>query len=328
MIRTQTNWTAKKLYGQYTANKATFDNEVQRGIVWNVQQKSLLIHSLIMDYAVPPFYVVKAGRASFDFIDGKQRCFAIIDFMDGKYALKDVPSIIEDDFETDINGMRYSDLPEEIRDKIDEYNLNLIIFDDITQEEIEDIFYRLNNGTTLKANDRNYAKAISKNEISQLCDHKIFLVALTNNARAKLAQRTIVIQSLIMLFNDKPCLDSKEIGPFMRTTEIEPQDVERLSGIYDKFLTIYDALAENKKENRFVMRKLMSRGNIPTLTPFIEKHGDDEKIIPFLQYFFGGEKGSSISEEYNLASSQGAGHAVNVAKRIEILNNEFNRFIC
>ncbi len=326
MNRSTVNWTAKKLYGQFSTNKATSENEIQRGVVWNIQQKSLFIHSLIMDYPVPPFYAIKSGRNSFDFIDGKQRSTAIIDFIDGKFALKDIPVIEDDDGETDITGQRYADLPEDFREALDGYSFSIVLLEGATQSEIEDIFYRLNNGTTLKANDRNYAKAISKSEISELCNHKLFLTALTKNALSKMTQRTIVIQSLIMLFNEEPCLDAKEIGAFMRETTIEPEDVERLSSIYDKFLDIYETLSEDKKQNRYVMRKLLSRGNIPTLTPFILQHGDDEKIIPFFQYFFGGEKGACINNEYTLASSQGSGHATNVAKRVEILNNEFNRF--
>lgn len=319
--------TCKKLYVSIKSGNSTFDNEVQRALVWNNQQKSLLIHSIICDYAIPPLYAVKNG-SSFDFIDGKQRSYAIFDYMDDKYALRNIPTVIDaDNMEYDLNGVKYSQLPEEYKMAISDYNLTINLFDQIDQDEIQEIFYRLNNGTSLKSTDKNFARAISKAEIVKLSNHPLFEKILTPNALGKYAQRTIVIQSLIMLKEENPCLDSKEIAPFLSTTELNDADVIRLTAIYDKFVELYDELSSNIKSNRHVIRKTFSRGGIPTFTPFIEEHIDEtDKLVSFLKYFFSGAKGASIRDDYSLASSQGAGHQINVEKRQQILREEWNKF--
>lgn len=327
MNRSTVNWTVQKLYSQVQTGKATSENEIQRGVVWGISQKSLFIHSLILNYPIPTLYAEKIGRNQFSIIDGKQRTTTICDFIDGKFALKDIPIIVDDeDMETDLNGMRYADLPEDFKNALDGYSLTITLLENAEREEIEDIFYRLNNGTPLRANDKSFAKAKSKAAIQQLANHRIFYETMTSNARAKLTQRTIVVQSLIMLSDDEHCLDAKAIGPYMRDQEISDADVERLSAIYDKFLELRDELTEESKDNHFVVKKMLSRGNIPTLSPFIESHGDDEKILPFLKYFFSGNKGNCINDEYTLASRQGSGHTKNVEIRERVLNDEWNKF--
>lgn len=36
-----------------------FDNAVQRGLVWDVERKSLLIHSMLSGYPILPFYATR-----------------------------------------------------------------------------------------------------------------------------------------------------------------------------------------------------------------------------------------------------------------------------
>lgn len=324
--RKNTTWTANKLVSQIDSGKATFDNEVQRALVWNIRQKSLLIHSIILDLAIPPLYAVTEDKR-FDFIDGKQRSYAIYDFIYNRYALTDTPLIeYEDGTSKDINGLRFKDLDENIQNAIKDYTFNIVTFDAIDQDLVADMFFRLNNGTSLKATDKNFSKAISKSQIIKLSDHNIFNVALTTNARKKFAQRTIVIQCLIMLKDKNPCFDAKFISNFLKSVEITDDDVAKLTGIFNSFREVYDKLSEDTKANHFAIKKMLSRGNIPTLTPLMEKYDDNEKLSDFIKYFFGGDKGACINEEYTLASSQGAGHAVNIQKRLKILEKEWKKF--
>ena len=51
MQRFNINWTAKALTNQMEKGKVNYDNAVQRNLVWDVEKKSLLIHSMIYGYA-------------------------------------------------------------------------------------------------------------------------------------------------------------------------------------------------------------------------------------------------------------------------------------
>ena len=44
------------------------------------------------------------------------------------------------------NGMYYNDLPEELRDTLDSYSLTIYYFENITDDQIAEMFFRLNNG--------------------------------------------------------------------------------------------------------------------------------------------------------------------------------------
>lgn len=324
--RKNSTWTAQKLMIFMDQGKATFDNEVQRALVWNVSQKSLLIHSMILDLAIPPLYAVTASK-TYDFLDGKQRSYTIYDFLNDEFALRDVPEIVFDDGSTtDINGLKFSQLDEDLQSAIRDYSLTIVTFDSMDRNQVADMFFRLNNGTSLKSTEKSYAKAISKVAITELSNHELFKIALTPNAQRKMMQRTIVIQSLIMLMEDEPCLDSGEVRRFVQETEITEDDVNTLSVVFDEFVDIANILVENKKANKYVLKKALSRGNIPALTPLVNEHkGETDKLVTFLTHFFSGEKGACIREDFTLASSQGSGHAINVAKRQEIITEEWNK---
>ena len=85
-------WTARKLYKMTQRNEITFDNAVQRGLVWDSKKKSLLIHSMLSGYPIPPFYAAK-NDDKYDMLDGKQRINAIADFIAGKFELEGIPEV-------------------------------------------------------------------------------------------------------------------------------------------------------------------------------------------------------------------------------------------
>jgi len=56
------DWTAKQLNKLAQKGLIQFDNAIQRGYVWDVKRKSLLIHSMLVGYPIPPFYAAKNGE--------------------------------------------------------------------------------------------------------------------------------------------------------------------------------------------------------------------------------------------------------------------------
>ena len=90
--RANINWNARQLAKMAQNGSIRFDNAVQRGLVWDVQRKSLLIHSMLTGYPIPPFYAVKGGGC-YDMLDGKQRTNAIVDFISRKFELEGIPKV-------------------------------------------------------------------------------------------------------------------------------------------------------------------------------------------------------------------------------------------
>lgn len=321
------SWNPKRLCTQIDKGNASFDNEIQRAAVWNATQKSLLIHSMIIGYPIPPLYATQNEKI-IDFLDGKQRSLAIYDFRNNKLALRELPEIKTDDGPVDITGMKYKDLPEELKDVFDNYSLNITIMDNITCEEAEEIFFRLNNGTALKTADKNFAKAVSKDSIIKLCNHEIFQRALTKNAQAKLAQRPMVIQS-IMLLSDQHNLSAKQMAEFLSQHEITDVEYEQISSLYDRLDTIAASITSDENiattQRKKTVRHLLSRTNLSSILPLMNSTEDDERLQNFFAKFFGSESKSSINESYNEACGAGSTHLANVEKRLDILNKEFKK---
>ena len=162
------SWNPKKLSTMIKNGNAKFDNEIQRASVWNIHQKSLLIHTMLIGMPIPPLYASQENKV-IDFLDGKQRSLAIYNFREGNFALRSVPEItLDDGTVTNVNGMKYGDLPEELKDAFDNYTVSIVTMDGITPEESQEVFFRLNNGTSLKTTDKNFAKAVSKDKIIEL----------------------------------------------------------------------------------------------------------------------------------------------------------------
>lgn len=302
---------------------------IQRGYVWSAKQRSLFIHSIMCGYPIPQLVAIKEGK-QYNLLDGKQRITTINMFCNDKFRLKDIPLIkYDDDTEDDYNGLKYSELPEDVRKSIESYGFNFLIFAEGTsKEEAEDIFYRFNNGTSLKSSDKNFAKAISKDKISSLIDHPIFEKAMTETAREKLAPRQTIINSYILLTTDDLSLDSGDVSKFLRENEITDENRDTLDAIFTRLLDISNSIESRTDPGTYERRaakRILGRINIPVLVKFLSNHNDDDKNEDFLMNFYSGEKKATISDAYNDASQSGSGHLDSIQKRLNSLYEEYEK---
>lgn len=162
MIRTTLNWTVKNLKSMYDEKETlSFNHPIQRqSAQWDNEQQSLLIHSMLANFPVPAVYVHKTesievdakGKHSYTYsvLDGKQRMTTVFSFINGEYALsEDISDVEIEDVTYEIAGKYFEDLDEDVQQEILRFRFNIQAFEDVTDEMIEDIFFRLNNSTPL-----------------------------------------------------------------------------------------------------------------------------------------------------------------------------------
>ncbi|PGH38866.1 MAG: hypothetical protein CRN43_12505 [Candidatus Nephrothrix sp. EaCA] len=122
--------------------------DFQRRPGWNNSQKSLLIESVLLRIPLPMFYFAEDKDGKLSVIDGLQRISAIKEFMDNKFALKNLQYL-----ETDCGGKYYQ--AEGNKKGIDSkylrwFNLTLLsanIIDPASPFRVKyDIFRRINTG--------------------------------------------------------------------------------------------------------------------------------------------------------------------------------------
>lgn len=145
----------RTLHKWYEKGTLKFDLPIQRASgQWSLLQKSLLIHSMLSDYPIPSLFLVKyksEDNATFyQGIDGKQRCTTVFEFLNGEFTLHaSTPSVLMEGEEIQIANKTFEELSDDLKDLLTGFRFTIYILEDATDEEIEEVFARLNASTPL-----------------------------------------------------------------------------------------------------------------------------------------------------------------------------------
>jgi hypothetical protein len=130
------------------------DADYQREKIWSRGNQEDLIDSIIKNIDIPKIYLARLeGNENFDFecIDGKQRMATLLNFYKPEKSA-DSPLTVR------VAGDRYTykqlraDLPK-LADKIDDYELTFVIYPQIDDELLREIFRRLQLGVRLNSGE-------------------------------------------------------------------------------------------------------------------------------------------------------------------------------
>lgn len=327
--RANVSLTVKKIANMYSIKKLTFDNAVQRGLVWDNKRKSLLIHSLIMGYPVPSLYAAKAD-GGYDVLDGKQRCNALYEYMNDMFELTEVPEVyITNEHneleEMDISGLKFSELEESLQDAVKDYQIAMHYFEDITPDEVSEMFFRLNNGKAMSAIELTRCKAKSMAAIREIGDHPLFKNALTEKALARYTNEDIVVKSYILLHEAEPSLETKSIRPYMETIEFTEEDKENLNKVYSRILNVHGLIEDTK-----IAKRLLTRTHLISIVPVVMKSINSDvteaEFAEWFSTFFAGKRSASISQTYNDCAGSGSAKKENVRKRLQAISSHWDAY--
>lgn len=341
MVKANINWTAKQIAKMVQNGALTFDNVVQRGLAWDAKRKSLLIMSVLEGYPIPPFYTIKTDKkvkagsrevSVYDCLDGKQRCNTIKEFINNEFALKGDDLEVEFDNDViDLEGSYFDDLPEEMQDTIKDTGFTFFFFTDITDEEINEMFRRLNNGKPLTNIELSRVKAVDLDTIRQIASHDLFMETLTKNNINKYVNEDIVIKSHIVMTSTEPCLDTKAVRPVLESLQLEEADVDRLNDVFDRVYDIHQIILEDdtdKKLSKKIAKKLVTRTHLISLTPIINKSITDgvseEDMAEFLMEFLSGSP--TTSKKYNDNVRDGSNHTPQVKARLDAVAYAYKKW--
>lgn len=332
------SWNARQLSKMMDKGSITFDSAIQRNLVWDDHRKSLLIHSMLTGYPIPAMYASKDSETkNYSMLDGKQRSNAIHDFLNGKFTLTDIPEVtLDDGTEIDINGMYFSGLDEDMQDALNNYSLTIYYFEDITEDEISEMFFRLNFGKPLSAIELSRSKARDLKTIQSIGKHDLFTTSLTEKAFEKYTHEDLVIKSYIMLTSDTPCLDTKFVRPIMETTIFTEDNISLLNSVYDRILNTYktiiaDDSPETGKISKRIAKRLLTRTHMLSIMPIVkrslEENVSDEMFTNWVKNFFCGTKSVTKYNDYNTRCASGSGHAENVKVRLKVVKKDYEKFM-
>ncbi len=305
--RANIQWDAKTLTNQIAKNRVSFDNAVQRGQVWKNDRDSLLIHSMIMGYPIPAMYFSKRDGI-YDALDGKQRCSSISRFINGEFPLQEnFPTVTDDDGnEYDFSEMEFKELEEWAQDAIRTYSLTIYYFEDITDEEIQEMFSRLNNGKPLTAIELTRVKAKSLKLFQQIANHDLIAKSTTDKRRQGYSDEQLVMQVWASLFTDSPSFETKEFRPLIESAEVTQEQIDTISKCFDVILNVYnsyDTTGVDSKKQKRLQKRIVTRTHTVALTKAayaaMQKNYDMNVFTKFAVHFYSGTKSASINDEYN-----------------------------
>ncbi|KEO83859.1 DUF262 domain-containing protein [Tumebacillus flagellatus] len=126
------------------ANEINLYPQFHRMLVWNQNQQSKLIESLLMGIPLPLFYVNEERWGEWDVLDGVQRLMTILRFVNGELVLSDANYLSE------LRNIRFQDLPDRLQHRFMHTTLNFVVIDSRTSDELKmEMFRRINTGGTL-----------------------------------------------------------------------------------------------------------------------------------------------------------------------------------
>lgn len=159
--------------------------QYQRSPVWNLARKQLLIDTVLRNYDMPKVYLRKVDTPTYEFevTDGQQRLHAMWEFSQDKFSLGEASSDLPSG---NLEGKLCSELPMEVREQFFEFQLHVSELHDANDQEIRDLFLRLQEGVSLNpAEKRNATLGGMRDFIAALASepHPVFPLTRLANRR-------------------------------------------------------------------------------------------------------------------------------------------------
>lgn len=198
MKRQVQDWSIPKLQKEQT--RITFPEYQREKKLWSAEAKALLIDSIFRDIDIPKLYFNLNDKKEYEVVDGNQRLWAIWEYLNDQYPCP-------------VNGemKRFSALDVTEKRIIENYTLQITVFQDAKDEFLREHFVRLQLGMPLVTGEK--LNALS-GQMKDFVFDKLVKNAFIKNLgipKRRFAKQTLCAQICINSFG------RKKLGTFQRT---------------------------------------------------------------------------------------------------------------
>ena len=283
MRRATSDWSIRMLAD--FESRINVDAEYQRGKVWSKPQQALLIDSIMRNFDIPKIFLRKLPDGSqylFDVIDGKQRLTAIWRFVSDQFRLLRTTGPLPD--LGDVGGKTWSELSGQARDRLQFANITVSTIEDATNDEIRELFLRLQKGEPLRAAEKRNAIAGPVRDFvaNRLASHSVWTKTRIRSSRFGWQEQAAIVLALV-----------KEHGPTgLKGADLyqlyEDNDFDPNGEIASRTIRLLDKLEEIANVDAGVIR---TRWGIVDLSIALMRLEDDdrtatsEQIMGFFKQF-------------------------------------------
>lgn len=200
--------------------KGDIDNnaDVQRNFVWNNEQINELIVTVLTDDYIPPIILGEEDNSKLHIVDGGCRTAALRKFREMNYKITSsienslIPykkkiigsdgNISYEDAVFDIKNKTYEKLPEELKEKFDEYQIETVIHGSCDSLKISKYIKRYNNHVAMNTDQKAFTY-IDKfaSRIRKILDSKFFVECnnYSEKDKTKGAVERIIVESMMCM---------------------------------------------------------------------------------------------------------------------------------
>lgn len=274
------------------------DADVQRHFVWTKEQINELVVTVLMDEYIPPIILGEEDSSQLHIADGGQRSSALNQFRHGNYKItssvensvipyrkkvkKENGGFEWEEAVFDIKNKTYEKLPDELKKKFNEYQIDTVIHEHCDQHMISKYIKRYNNHTSMNANQKaftyleNFAGCIREILNSRFfLDYSVF----TDSEKKKGVVERVVVETVMCSdFFDNWKKQTKTAFKYLNnnaTKEVFDKLEDNLHRL-ERIITDDTKNIFNSKDS-FVFLTLFDK--------FTELNLDDSKFAQFLQEF-------------------------------------------
>lgn len=221
----------------HSSNQLVLSPRFQRRSVWSENAKSYLMDTIVRGKPIPKVFIRQmidpsSGRSIREVVDGQQRLRTILAFVSDGFVIRKTHN-------SEHGGKYFSQLPDEIRVQILSYEISTDLLINVSDEEVLDIFARLNSHAVV-LNQQEKLNAAHFGPYKRLADdlaHSYFKYwtenAIITDAKVMRMEDVALTADLLIAMCDG-IQSKKAIASYYRRYEEDfPFDVETLKQQFD-----------------------------------------------------------------------------------------------
>lgn len=199
-------------------NDGDIDNnaDVQRHMVWSREQINELIVTVLTDEYIPPIILGEEGNSQLHITDGGCRSTALNSFWRGMHKIntalenslipykkkvkREDGSVTWEDSVFDIKNKTFDQLPEELKKKFNEYQIETVIHENCDNNKISKYIKRYNNHTSMNTDQKAFTYIDRfAGYIRRIVESRFFLEhsVYSENEKTKGVVERIVVESIM-----------------------------------------------------------------------------------------------------------------------------------
>jgi hypothetical protein len=302
-------------------NEFDVDRNYQREEVWPLRMKQYLIDTILKGLDISRIWVRVEGEKLY-IVDGQQRLNAIWEFAENRFPLSR-------EFSGAIGGTYYEKLPKDVRDNFDEYNVAMVYLINMTDEEIRDIYRRINSGVPLNTAERlNALPGDIVPTMRQLASHQFFQDVCRLGELGRYRAYHIAAQIMLLQKNGITDISPRYLFDFFE----REKHLNNKSVTYKDIIEVLDYLAQTFDKPTYELRKPSWIITMYLLCSYLLKNyvmkGKEIQLKNFFLNFYQSVQKSFETRDqelidFNFAISRGTTSKDNIKKRHDII---FKRF--